>query len=130
MARRSYGTGSLYIKTDAAGSEHWYGRWYVGADRAKRKIGPKRQSGTREGLTRPQAEAELRRVMATEQPAENMPAMTVEEVADHMVRHLEALGRKPTTIETYRSTLRAQIVPALGGEEVAKVTTRAIERFV
>jgi hypothetical protein len=26
--RRSYGTGSLYARSDARGAESWYGRWY------------------------------------------------------------------------------------------------------
>jgi hypothetical protein len=69
MARRSYGTGQLYVHTDAQGREIWYGRWYIGTKRIKRAIGPKRRPGTRDGLTRAQAEAELRRRMeATEAP--------------------------------------------------------------
>src|SRR3954468_12584631 len=63
--RRSYGTGHLWTRADAAGRESWYGQWRTpGGGRVKRCIGPKRAEGTREGLTRPQAEAELRRLMA------------------------------------------------------------------
>jgi hypothetical protein len=29
-ARRSYGSGPLFVKTDAAGVEHWYGQWRLG----------------------------------------------------------------------------------------------------
>jgi hypothetical protein len=29
MARRSYGTGSLSVHTDARGREAWYGKWYI-----------------------------------------------------------------------------------------------------
>ena len=42
MARRSYGTGSLYIHADARGRETWYGRWHAGGRRVKRTLGPKR----------------------------------------------------------------------------------------
>ena len=55
MARRSYGSGRLYVHTGASGTESWYGSWHVGGRRIKCKVGPKRQRGSREGLTRPQA---------------------------------------------------------------------------
>ena len=72
--RRSYGTGQLFVHTDTAGRESWYGRWYIGPKRIKRRIGPKREPGSRDGLTRAQAEAELRRRMESEQPSP--PAQT------------------------------------------------------
>ena len=46
-ARRDYGSGSLYQR---AGS--WYGRWWADGARVKRKLGPVRPPGTRDGLTR------------------------------------------------------------------------------
>ena len=36
-ARRSYGTGALLIRTDAAGRETWYGLWYSNGRRVKRR---------------------------------------------------------------------------------------------
>jgi hypothetical protein len=41
--------------------ETWYGRFWIGNERTKRSIGPKRQAGTSSGLTRRQAEQKLRR---------------------------------------------------------------------
>ena len=61
--RRSYGTGSLYVRADRHGRETWYGQWHANGRRVKRKIGRKRAEGSRDGLTRAQAEAELRRLM-------------------------------------------------------------------
>lgn len=58
--RRSYGTGSLYVRADRAGHESWYGRWYASGVRIQRKLGRKRMPGTGEGLTRAQVERELR----------------------------------------------------------------------
>lgn len=55
-SRRSYGTGTLYRRTDAHGREWWYGRWHNGASRPNRKIGPIRTRGGEEGLTRREAE--------------------------------------------------------------------------
>ncbi len=40
-ARRSYGTGSLYVRKDSTGRETWYGKWHSNGRRVKRAIGPK-----------------------------------------------------------------------------------------
>ena len=61
--RRSYGTGSLYIRTDGNGRESWYDKWRANGRQVKRRIGLKRAEGARDGLTRTQAEQELRRLM-------------------------------------------------------------------
>lgn len=42
MARRSYGTGALYIRRDARGRTTWYGKWRVGEGRSS---GASEQSG-------------------------------------------------------------------------------------
>lgn len=62
-ARRSYGTGSLAIVTDAGGRETWYGKWYSNGTRVKRRIGAVRTAGARDGLTKAQAEKKLRALM-------------------------------------------------------------------
>jgi hypothetical protein len=48
------------------GEEAWYGTWWVGPTRVKRKLGARRKTSTADGLTRTQAERELRRRMETE----------------------------------------------------------------
>ena len=63
VAKRSYGTGQLRVVRDAAGRESWYGRWRGGGRRRNRKLGPKRQPGTRDGLTRVQAERRLQQLI-------------------------------------------------------------------
>ena len=62
-SRRSYGTGSLYVRRGK-----WYGHWRVDGRQVKLALGPKREPGSREGLTRKMAEAELRRAMAATRP--------------------------------------------------------------
>ncbi len=126
-SRRSYGTGSLYVHTDADGQETWYGRWYSGGRRIKRKIGPKRQSGSRIGLTRGQAEAELRQRIEDEAPSPTRPDVTIEEAGERMLRHLDALGRMPTTLDTYGSLFRTHLVPHLGSAEVDRATPGDVE---
>ena len=54
--RRSYGTGRLYIKSGA-----YYGRWWIDGRRVNRKLGKVREPGSREGLTKREAEAAMRR---------------------------------------------------------------------
>jgi integrase len=121
MARRSYGTGSLFVHRDARGRETWYGRWYAGGRRVHRKIGPKRQRGTREGLTRAQAERELQRRVELERPVLRS-RLTIEGAGRLYLEHLEhVLERKPTTLSDYRSMLRRHIESFFG--------TRAIERI-
>ena len=46
-ARRQYGAGSIITHRGA-----WYGQWRVGGRLVKRKLGAKRQPGSRDGLTR------------------------------------------------------------------------------
>src|SRR4051812_50043037 len=65
MAKRSYGSGRLFVRADSAGRETWYGSWRIGGRRVKRRLGPKRRPSMADGLTRTQAEAELRRLMAS-----------------------------------------------------------------
>jgi len=62
MTRRGYGTGHLYTKSGA-----YYGRWRtVDGRMLNRRLGKIRAPGTREGLTRSQAERELRRLQEAE----------------------------------------------------------------
>src|SRR4249920_1062794 len=108
-ARRTYGTGSLLVRTQADGQEVWYGRWYVGSRRTQRRIGPKLRRGTGRGLNRTQAETELRRMMVRERPPSTGADVPFAAAAELMLEDLEAIGRKPTTLENYRSILRTHL---------------------
>lgn len=110
--------------------ETWYGRWYVGTSRVKRRIGPKREAGSRKGLTRAQAEAELRRRIGAEELPASRTDLTVEAAAMRLLRHLETVGRKPTTLDTYRSIFRAQLLEPFGSLALDRVTSEQVERFV
>lgn len=98
--RRNHGTGSLLVQTRADGEEIWYGRWYAANRRLNRRIGPKRRRGVDRGLTRTEAETELRRMMTSERPPPVEAEVPLASVAEHLLRHLETLGRKPTTWTT------------------------------
>lgn len=111
-ARRSYGTGSLYVRADSTGRETWYGRWHSNGRRVKRRVGPKRADGTRDGLTRTQAEAELRRLMAEIQVTAPVGhSLTVAAAGERYRRHLKRAGRKRSTLAAVESALRVQLVP-------------------
>ncbi len=119
MQRRAYGSGSIFERGGT-----YFGKWRVGDRQIKRKLGPVRKTGTRDGLTKAMAEARLRALMleVTPPPAARM---TVEEVGRHWLTHLEALGRKRSTMRSYRSNFENQIVKRnIGAQPVDRVDTR------
>ncbi len=122
--RRSHGSGGLVIKSGS-----YYGKWRVDGRQVMRKIGPVRTPSTRDGLTKTQAEARLRSVMADVTGPPITERVTVTEAAERLVRHLEAMGRKPSTLRAYHSKLTAQITPRIGGKPIVKVSHDDVEAF-
>ena len=123
MAKRSYGSGSLYVRQDAAGRESWYGHWRQDGRQVKRRIGPKRAAGSREGLTRTQAERELQRRIETTQvkPRVTGDRKTVGEVASTYIAHAERRGRKRSTCANIESEVRVHLEPVLGGRSLDSI---------
>src|SRR5215212_3223512 len=108
--RRSYGTGSLLVRRGA-----WYGQWHAGGRQVMRKLGAIRQAGSRDGLTKSQAERELRRKMEQEHAVVATGArITVAEAGERLVHHLEAMGRKRSTVEGYTSAISIHLAPFFG----------------
>jgi|GEM_PF-6780917 len=130
LSRRAHGTGTLYAREQASGQEVWYGRWYLGGRRVNRRLGPKRRRGSGHGLNRTQAEAELRRLMVRERPPARGSAMPFASVVELMLCDLEALERKPTTLDNYRAILRAHLLPRFGELPINRVRKRDIEEFM
>ena len=95
----------------------------------QRKLGPVRQPGTRQGLTRKQAEAARRRMQEV-LPAPPGSRPTVADAGERLLDHLEALGRKPTTLATYRSQFTTHLVPHLGAVPVDRVTPEQVEALI
>jgi integrase len=118
MARRAYGTGSLFVK-----GGKWYGRWWIGNQRVKRALGPVRKPGSREGLTRVQAEREMRRLIEAEAlVVRSHGRLTVIEAGERYVDHLEhVIERKRTTIQDYRGYLRGHLEPYFGDRGIDKI---------
>jgi integrase len=118
MARRSYGSGSLFRKGSA-----WYGQWRVSGRLVKRKIGPMRQPGTREGLTRAQAERELQRRIEQETVViARHSRTTVESAGERYLHHLEhVMQRATSTIQDYGIMLERHLGPYFDGKALDRI---------
>ena len=109
----------------------FYGKWWVNGRQVKRKLGPCREPGTRSGLTRSQAEARLRELMAETRVPASAERLTFEEVGRRYLRHLdEVMQRKPTTIQDYRIILGRHLGPFFGGTEIAKLTANDVTAYI
>jgi len=110
----------------------WYGRWWVGNQRIKRALGPARTPGTRDGLTRTQAERELRRRMESEAAVvRSRDRPTLGEAGDCYVAHLEhVMLRKRTTLEDYRGYLRRHLEPFFGDRPIDRIEPGHVVGYV
>jgi len=122
--RRNYGTGRLYVKQGS-----WFGRWWIDGHRVNRKLGKVREPGSHDGLTKREAEAAMRRMIGVvAAPADER--LTIAEAGERLVERLELKGRKPTTIEAVRSTLKVHLIPHFGERSLDRIDTRSVERFI
>jgi integrase len=127
-SRRSYGSGRVYVRTDSAGRETYYGSWWMNGRRVNRRLGAKRVRGSREGLTAAQAEAELRRLIREVAPsAASADRLDVREVGQRYRVHLTELGRKRSTLTAVEMALRVWIEPHLGGRAFTSVRPEDVE---
>jgi integrase len=132
MKRRSYGTGYLFVKRDRNGREIWYGQWRAGATKVKRKIGAKRERGSREGLTRVQAEKELRRRIEADAVVRSPSnRRTITEAGEEYVDHLEhVMERKATTIVDYRGYVRGHFAPFFGDRPISRIDESWVSAYL
>ena len=126
MPKRSYGTGQLYEKHGA-----FYGRWRTSDGRKlNRRIGSVRPPGTRDGLTRSEAERRFRRAQEEEEnrpPAPPGEAPTVSAATSSLCRKLEVEGARRSYLAGCRSMQRTQIDPRVGSVPVTKLRTADVE---
>ncbi len=101
---RRYGVGSLVVQKHSDGRIAWFGKFYIGKRQFKRRLGLKRQRGSREGLTRIQAEQklfELREELGS-RSFEDKPVVELKTAADRYINHVKGvLGRKGSTTKGY-----------------------------
>lgn len=127
MTKRIYGTGHLYEKSGS-----YYGRWRTSDGRQlNRKIGPVRNVGEIDGLTRAQAEREFRRLQDVEErtpkPVRGAPRPTVDEVGDSLRQALRLGGARPSYLEGCESMQRVHISLRVGRLAVDDLTTAHAE---
>jgi hypothetical protein len=121
MARRSYGSGRLWSVKRKKG-EVWYASWWAGPVRVKRKLGPKRSPGSSDGLTRAEAERELRRRVERDVVVARPARRTLQQAGEEYIDHLETvMERKRTTIQDYRGYLRGHLAPYFGDRGIGKI---------
>jgi integrase len=125
--RRPRGTGMVYQKDNT-----WMGKWYVRGRAVKRSLGPVRQPGSRDGLTKTQAEGRLREeITATAKaPPPVAERMSVEEVGSRLIKQLRAKNRKDSTLENYQSYLSVHLVPHFGEAPITDITVDDVEDFI
>lgn len=129
-ARRSQGTGSLFVKPGRSGREVWYGRFWVHGRRVKRRIGPKRAPGTSAGLTQRQAERELQRLIETENRIRPTETVSVKLAGERYLAHLRSLGRRRSTLMDYESYLRVHLVPFFAETPLQQIDEDDIDAFI
>ena len=124
--KRSYGSGSVIVHRGA-----WYGRWRVGNRYVNRKLGDIREPGTREGLTRKQAEMALRRLMSEVRVVVPEERMTYQEAGERYLHHLEHVKRrKPSTLQDYRIIHAKHLVPHFGSKPIDRIAARDVARYI
>jgi hypothetical protein len=117
MAKRAYGTGTLRQQGGA-----WYGRWTSPAGHKRnRKLGPQRAPGTRDGLTKAQAEKVLRELMQADAATPAVVHATFAEAAAALLVKQAAAGNKRSSMETVESILRVPLVPYFDAKDLARV---------
>jgi integrase len=124
-SRRSYGTGNLRIRGGT-----WYGQWRVGDRQVQRRLGPVRQPGSRDGLTRKMAEIELRRAMATARPVAHTGEVTFADAAAEFLRYAGEVRRiDRRTLADYRGVVNGYLLEEFGATALDTVTPDAIDAY-
>jgi integrase len=110
---------------------HADGKWRSNGRQVKRRIGLKRVNGTRDGLTRRQAEAELRKLMAeVTAPRAVGERLTIAELGQRYMRDLERGGRKRTTIIAVKLALRVHLEPFFGERAINTIKPEDVDDLV
>jgi integrase len=124
--KRSYGSGSI-VQIGSC----WYGKWRIGDRQVKRRLGPVRPVGSREGLTRAQAEAALRRLIGEVKVVTPEERTTFQQAAERYVHHLEhVMGRKASTIQDYRIIVSRHLARHFQSTPIDRIKPTDIEAYI
>jgi integrase len=123
-SRRPRGTGRIFQKHG-----NWYGQWHG----LTRKLGPVREPGSRQGLTRAMAEARLRERMSEtlKAPLNVTERTTVGDAGRVRIKELARKGRKvDTTLANYESEIRVHFEPHFGQTPISQLDADDVEAFL
>jgi Phage integrase, N-terminal SAM-like domain len=81
------------------------------------------------GLDRADAEGRLRDLVSDVAPPAHS-RVTLEVAGRHLIEHLRALGRKPSTAESYESMIRVHLAPHFAGRSLDAITPDDLEGYV
>jgi integrase len=130
-ATRPRGTGCLLIRQDKTGRETWYGKLEVNGRSVKRRLGRRSEPGSKIGLNRRQAETALRQLIREmEATPPTQERVTLAEAGERHLAHLQALGRKRSTLSDYESMLRVHLIPYFGKRSFERITALDIEGYI
>ncbi|MDQ1247406.1 MAG: Tyrosine-type recombinase/integrase [Actinomycetota bacterium] len=113
------------------GTRTWYAKWRQGQRQVKRALGPVREPGSTVGLTRTQAEAELRRHLSRAAVGPSTrERLTLVEAGERYLLHVERFrGRKRSTLESYRAILKGHLALFFVGKSLDSIDRRAVEAY-
>ena len=103
----------------------------VGRRQARQpKLGLKRTPGNADGLTRTQAERELRRRLDATLVVAQGQRRTIGEAGEAHIAHLQnVMERKRTTIADYRGYLRRHLAPFFGDRPMDRIDAAKVEAY-
>jgi integrase len=110
----------------------WYGKWRAKGRYVKRALGPKRVNGSREGLTRTQAEALVRRLMheVSSAPPTYGQTLTIAELGRRYLLDLDRRGGKKATQAAITTALRIHLEPFFGQRSITSVSRQDVADLV
>lgn len=130
--RRLPGTGRLLLRTTVRGEEVFYGTWYAGGRRLKRRIGAKRGRNERSGgLTTNQAEDQLRRMIAATAARPRVDdRLNITELGTLYIANARRRGRKRSTLLNVESYVRVHFQPFFRDRPVETIEPADVIRLM
>jgi integrase len=95
-----------------------------------RKLGRRREPGSTVGLTRTQAEAELRRLIAETNGVVPQERLSLEQVAARFLVRKEKMALRRLTLNDYEGILRVHLLPFFGGRSLERVSAVEVESYI
>lgn len=126
--RTEYGLGELREQ-----GTKWYGRWRSpDGTKRNRSLGTIRRRGSSDGLSRAEARARLREMMAEDanRSASKNCVATVGTLGGELLERLANRGRSRSTLEAVESHVRVHLDPCFGDTPVDSIGRANIERFI